>query len=649
MMRVLCSILIVSVWLFAFQGVAQPEDGQSSNRRAQRAFDRALDAYHTADYARVLEETGKALSRDPLFVNALILRGEVLFSQNQTEPSLKIFEDIISINDTIYPRAYFYIGVLRLQSGVYDIARQSFETFLSFNNTGRSYNEQARRHLATCRFAEKAVENPVPFDPVNLGPGVNSADAEYSPSLTADGQTLVFTRRSMRTGTSHPGPGSEVENFFVSHYDGIRWDEARDLGPPINTPGNEGAQSLSADGRELFFTACNRADGVGSCDIYYSLRTGTRWTMPMNLGPGINSPYWDSQPSVSSDGNTLYFSSARPGGYGEMDIWSATRDDNGRWGDVKNLGPVINTTGREMSPFIHPDNHTLYFASDGHTGMGGLDLFVTRLDENGNWSKPENIGYPVNTYADEFSLVVSTNGEMAYFATDKPGGFGRMDIYVFKLYDSARPQPMTYMKGKVYDKETGVALAASFELIDLRSGKILHQANSDPLLGEFLIVVPMNLGMALNVSSPGYLFYSEHFSILDARDIADPFLIDVPLQAVRIGESIVLRNVFFDTGSYELKSESHVELDKLIDFLKQNKNIRIEVSGHTDSVGTIEYNLVLSENRAGSVVQYLVSNGISPDRITYRGYGDTKPVDTNDTEEGRANNRRTEFKIIEEG
>ena len=648
MMRVLRSILIVSAWLIAFQADAQHVSGQSSNRRAQRAFDRALEAYYVADYTRVLEETDRALSRDPVFLNALILRGEVLYAINQPDESLTLFETIVSINDTIYPMAHFYMGELRLKSGVYTEAKQSFEIFLSLDGIRLALAERARQLIVACQFAIKAMENPVPFNPENLGPGVNSRDAEYSPSLTADGQTLVFTRRKLPLNSGSPNRRSEVENFFISHDDGTRWTEARDMGPPLNTSGNEGAQSLSADGRELFFTACNRADGMGSCDIYYSLRTGSRWSAPINLGPGINSPYWDSQPSVSSDGKNLYFSSARPGSHGEMDIWVATRDDEGRWGDVKNLGQVINTSGRELSPFIHHDSQTLYFASDGHPGMGGLDLFYSKLDELGNWSEPVNLGYPVNTHADEFSLVVGASGDKAYFATDKPGGYGDMDIYVFALHEEARPQPVTYIKGNVYDKETGDALSASFELIDLMSGNTLHLAASDPILGEFLVVVPLKPVMALNVSSPGYLFFSEHFRVDNARDINDPFLMDVPMQAVRTGETVVLRNVFFDTDSFQLRKESEAELDKLIGFLDQNSTVRIEISGHTDNIGTYDYNLALSENRAKSVSDYLIERGINPGRITYKGYADTRPVDTNDTEEGRANNRRTEFSILDQ-
>ncbi len=647
MPRVLYVIFIGFFFFIVAQAEAQPVDGQSGNRRARRAFDKAMEAYHGAEYDMVLKETERAISLDPGFLNALMLQGVVLNALGRFEKSAETFRKLIAIDKDIYPQAHFYNGTALLKSGAYGDAERAFKTFLTYEGLNAEIIDHAVRSLANCRFALDAMNNPVPFEPINLGEGVNSKDAEYSPALTADGQTLVFTRRSARSHMA-PTPGQEVENFFVSHFDGSRWSKARDVGPPINTSGNEGAQCLSADGRELFFTACNRSDGLGSCDIYYAQRTGTHWSTPVNLGPDVNTRYWESQPTISSDGRSLYFSSARPGSYGEMDLWVATRDENGQWQDVANLGPVINTSGREMSPFIHPDNQTLYFASDGHAGMGGVDLFLSRRDEQGQWSKPENMGYPLNTHADEFSLVVGASGEMAYFATDKPGGFGNMDIYEFELYKEARPQPVTYMKGKVFDKDTGKALDASFELIDLAAGHNLHRAYSDPLLGDFLVVVPVNVNMALNVSSPGYLFFSEHFSIHDARDIHDPYLIDIGLQALRSGESVVLKNVFFDTGSYELKPESHVELGKLLAFLETHTNISVEISGHTDNVGTFEYNRNLSENRARSVVEFLVASGIDPHRISHQGYADTKPVDTNDTEEGRANNRRTECTVTDQ-
>ena len=299
-----------------------------------------------------------------------------------------------------------------------------------------------------------------------------------------------------------------------------------------------------------------------------------------------------------------------------------------------------------MAPFIHPDDMTLYFSSKGHHGMGGLDLFYSRKDENNSWRKPVNLGYPINTYADEITLVVNAEGELAYISTDKSGSEGGQDIYSFRLYKEAQPLKATYFKGIVFDKESKKRLEARFELIDLSSGKIVIESRSDPVNGEFLLALPTNKDYALNISKKGYLFYSGHFALKGESSKAKPFIHDIPLQEIRIGETVVLKNIFFDTDQFDLKPESKTELEKLVSLLKNNGKIRIEISGHTDNEGTAAYNLSLSQNRARAVYDYLIQHGIPAARLTFAGYGLTKPVDTNDTEQGRANNRRTEFKIV---
>ena len=303
------------------------------------------------------------------------------------------------------------------------------------------------------------------------------------------------------------------------------------------------------------------------------------------------------------------------------------------------LGDSINTKDTEMAPFIHPDDLTLYFTSNGHPGMGGLDLFYSRKDENGFWGKPVNMGYPINTYADEITLVVNAGGDLAYISSDKLGGKGKQDIYSFKLYKEAQPLKVTYFKGIVFNKETKKRLEAKFELIDLTSGKVVIESRSDPVNGEFLVALPTNKDYALNVSKTGYLFYSDHFALKGENSKARPFIRDIPLQEIGIGETVVLKNIFFDTDKYELKPESRSELENLINLLQTNGKIRIEISGHTDNAGTAVYNLTLSKNRAKAVYDYLVEYGISAGRLSYEGYGLTKPIDTNETEQGRANNR----------
>jgi outer membrane protein OmpA-like peptidoglycan-associated protein len=294
---------------------------------------------------------------------------------------------------------------------------------------------------------------------------------------------------------------------------------------------------------------------------------------------------------------------------------------------------------------IHPDGKTLYFSSNGHPGLGGLDIFVSRKDEDGKWGEPQNLGYPINTKDDENSLLVSASGDIAYFASDREGGQGGLDLYKFKLYNEARPQMVTYAQGVVFDAKTKERLGARFELIDLESGEQVVESYSNPGNGEFLVSLPSGRDYALNVSREGYLFYSDNFT-LSQESATAPKQLEVPLKRIEEGSSVVLNNVFFDVDQYKLKPQSKVELDKLIEFLKLNPELRIEISGHTDNVGTDEANKVLSQNRAQSVVDYLLENGISKDRLSAKGFGESKPIASNDNEEGRAKNRRTEFEVI---
>jgi len=385
---------------------------------------------------------------------------------------------------------------------------------------------------------------------------------------------------------------------------------------------------------------------VGSCDLYISFKKGNKWTTPVNMGGNVNSNKWDSQPSISPDGTTIYFASARPGGKGGSDIWKINLLPNGQWSRAINLGDTINTDKDENSPFMHFDNQTLYFCSDGHTGMGGRDLYYSRKDSSGKWGIPVNLGYPINTFADEFGLIVNAKGDTAYFSSDKEGGKGKLDLYSFELNKANRPLPVTYLKGIVYNSETKQKIEARFELINLKSSKVVYTSYSDPIKGDFLVTLPTENDYALNVSKEGYLFYSDNFTLSGNWTNIEPFIKNVPLVPINIGGTVVLKNIFFETAKYDLKKESYIELNKLIAFLKTNVNLKIEISGHTDNIGGKEYNQTLSENRANSVYSYLIDKGIDSKRLTFKGYGDTKPIDTNDTDLGRSNNRRTEFKII---
>ncbi|MEI6694720.1 MAG: OmpA family protein [Bacteroidota bacterium] len=617
----------------------------SKSKKAIKNYEEATHFYDAYNNTACIESLNKALKEDSNFLEAYYLLAAVYKDKKEIDNAINAYEKAIGIDENFYPGALYAVANIQLSNGRYENAGVNFEKYLEQKSEPIIKLKAARKALEIIDFAMYQMAHPVPFNLVNMGGNVNSKNDEYLPAITADEQTLVITVARPRDEQSITGSGLE-EDFYISQKIKGEWTKAEPIGPPLNTHGNEGAQCISPDGQQIYFTACNRDDGYGRCDIYYTHKLGNTWTIPVNLGEPVNTSAWESQPSISSDGKTLYFTSARPGGKGGMDIWKTILNEDGKWGVPINLGDSVNTRYNEESPFIHPDNQTLYFTSDGRMGMGGRDIYYCRKNALGEWGRPVNLGYPINTYADEVNLVVNAKGDLAYFSSDKPGGFGKLDLYNFELYPEARPLAVNYLKGKVYDKENMRNLEAKFELINLETGEVVVQSKSNALTGEFLLCLPVNKNYALNISKDGYLFYSENFALEGNHSEMKPFLKDLPLQPIQIGESVVLRNVFFETDNYELKPESKIELAKLLTFLKQNPRMKIEISGHTDHVGTEKYNLNLSENRAKSVYDYLIANAVASTRLTYKGYGWAKPVDSNDTEIGKANNRRTEFKVI---
>jgi outer membrane protein OmpA-like peptidoglycan-associated protein len=451
---------------------------------------------------------------------------------------------------------------------------------------------------------------------------------------------MVFTRRVNRQ-----------EDLYQSRKIEGEWQEASPL-TELNTPGNEAAHCLSPDGNTLVFTSCDRRDAYGSCDLYESHFINGKWTEPAIMGKEINTRFWDSQPSITSDGQVLYFSSKRPGGYGAKDIWFSVKDENGRWTKARNAGAVINTKGNEESPFIHPDNFTLYFMSDGHPGMGNSDLFVAYFDGD-QWQKPRNLGYPINSEAEEGAIRVAADGKTAFFSTDRFSGASEpknLDIYSFTLPLEIQAQAVGYVKGRVINKENGSALSLELNLSDNTKGKLIRKIYSDNE-GSFLFPIPAGYSYNLWVDHPDYIYHSEHFEAGSEHDKAEALLLEIALIPVKSGEeeteAVILNNIFFDSGSAAIDlKKSYLELDNLTSFLKKNSGIHIEIRGHTDNVGKEEDNLLLSENRAKALYDYLVLNGIDSNRLEYMGFGESRPIADNSSEEGRKLNRRTEFIVL---
>ncbi len=636
--------ILISVVFFTNLIMLDAQENYSTKKKsAVKAYQKGIQYLNAKQHDQAIVHFEKAVSADRNFIEAWLVMAQTYEYLQKYDKAISLYHEGLQINPEFHPYSFIVVGNLEYKLSRYEDAMNSYKALLNTASKNQKHRNAALKNIERCRFAIAATANPVPYTPENLGPSVNSENDDYWPCITADESTLIFTRL-LKDTTAVAG---YQEDFFISTRDNQGWSPAKNAGSPLNSRYNEGAQTISADGRTMVFTACGRKDGIGRCDLYLSVKTGENWSLPKNIGKPVSTAYYETQPSLSADGRTLYFASDRPGGFGDIDIYVSRLDDQNQWSTPRNLGETVNTAGRDWAPFIHPDNQTLYFASNEHTGMGGFDLFYSRKDSAGNWEKPSNLGYPINTGNDEFGLILNAAGDKAYFASDKDSVNGR-DIYTFELYSEARPTEVSYLKGKVYDADTKAALKAGFELIDLKSDQVVNHSFSDSLTGEFLVCIPTGRDYLLNVSKHGYLFFSDNFALNQVFEISEPFLKDVPLQPIKVGRSVILKNIFYEFDSYMLKDESKIELDKLIQFLKTYPTVEIEISGHTDNIGSDEYNKNLSEKRAGSVAEYLINASIENERIIYTGYGSSKPLTSNDSEEGRALNRRTELVVTGE-
>ncbi len=634
----LCALLIGAGSLKAQAPLFLSEASKS----ASKGWQSALDAFKAQKPDRAWAELEALLDKEPGFVDAWLLATDVLDALDRDSLALDALEQAVALAPNYKPQAWARLGALRDDAGQPAAAADAWEAYA---RTASGEREQtALQEAARLRRLAAAMADPVPFNPVNLGDGINSSDPEYLPALRLDDSLLLFSRRI----------GGRNEDFFLARRvpDSAatpNWDTAVNIGPPVNTPLNEGAQQLSADGRTLFYTICHAQDGFGSCDLYASYRSGPErnapWTEPRNLGPLVNTEAWESQPCPGPDGKSLYFTSNRPGGHGARDLWVTRLAPDGRWGKPENLGDSINTPGAEQAPFLHADGASLYFTSDRHGSLGGSDLFLSRRGPDGVWRSPENLGYPINTAANEGGLIVSGNGRQAYYASDRADSRGALDLYRFELPEALRPEPVSWLELYISDAASGKPMAATVEVLELESGKPLYRDAADPQSGRFLVLLPAGSAYLLHIRRKGYLFHSENV-VLERDEYLTPQRVDVALQPIAEGAETVLRNVFFETGSAELDARSREELERLVQLLGDNPKLRIRLEGHTDNVGSPEANLDLSQRRAEAVQAFLVAAGVAASRLEAAGYGERRPVEANSTAEGRAANRRTSFRVI---
>ena len=653
-LTVLCCIL-ASVHL-----AQVPVTRKAAHPKAVKDYEAGVQAAYNRDTRNAIRYFEAAIRREPNFVDALVELSGVHYNQGNYAPAEQVLERVAALDGDAGSRALYGLAMAELKQDKFEEAILHLDAYLQRPSLREDRRKTAERYRTEAGFKLEALRSPVALDLQRLPSTINSTrDAEYLPSLTADGNTLVFTRRV----------GNRQEDFFASERIDGQWQAALPL-TGVNTLENEGAQTLSADGRLLIYTACNRPDGLGSCDLYYSVKEDGGWSEPANLGAPVNTKAWESQPALAANGNLLFFASRREGGQGKADLYACGRTPTGGWTEPMNLGPTVNTAEDDQAPFFHADGQTLYFMSNGHPGMGNFDLYLTRLGEDRTWTTPHNLGYPINTEGNEGALAVGLDGQTAYFATDAatPAGSdsvgvggarsGTTDLFMFTLPAPARAGVVTYVRAQVIDDETEQPISALAMFSDAATNQPYLKRRAREQTGDFLAVLPAGKTYTLAVEHPGYLFYSDRFELTEPASASEPFELLIRLQAIApdtmqtIEEEpserkpIVLRNVLFASGSAELLDPSRNELDRLVGTLREHPDMRIRLQGHTDDVGSEEDNLALSTARAAAVKRYLVTAGIAADRLESTGFGESRPLLENTDEGSRALNRRTEFVVL---
>jgi outer membrane protein OmpA-like peptidoglycan-associated protein len=625
------------------------------SRGAQRAYENALQSYASFDLDNTIVQLEKALKKSPDFHKAWFLLAQTNRDLNRDSLAIIALNKGLSINDRSFQRGWLELAELNWTLGNYKAGVASMDHFKNTDvfrkiNTDSLLYQHYRWVNNGLEFSIKAVSSPLTdIDIRPLEGDVNSEMQEYYPTMTLDGNHLVFTR----IVPSSFGNFEHEDFYFTSRNASDTWSFALPL-EGINTAFNEGAPSISGDGMTIIFTACasprdgfGDRQGKGSCDLFesvYNPNTQT-WSLGENLG-APNSGAWESQPTLSADGNFLVFARARHSRNRGSDLFGAMRGEDGTWGKPFILPGKINTPFEEESPFLHPDGKTLYFSSNGHAGLGGLDIFVSRKSGEGLWGAPVNLGYPLNTNRNENSLLVEPGGEKAIFATNRSTLNGDLDLWQFTLPQDSRPTSVGVLSGIVLDQISLQPIEANVDLVNVKTGEFVASVTSKAVSGDangFILPLPENGRYSFEVSREGYMFKIDDVFSIDSAD-RDRH-IEVILEKIKTGASISMKTVRFESGSADLADGYQTDLSRLVIWLRSNPTSNVQIIGHTDNIGAKSSNKVLSTSRALSVMNFLVSNSIDPDRLSYSGVGSLDPIETNDTAEGRSLNRRVEIVV----
>ena len=661
------SFILLSSFNFHLFAQDEAKCQEIDNKKAKKLYEQGCDKKNKKEER--LAFLTEAIGLEPDYVDANFAFAEerlrtLSLADAKYKPVEPYLKKVIEICPKYHSDPYYYLGFIAYEDENWEDAIKYLKQYLDFkdddekkfNKDYDAFLSQSKQMIRYCKLYIE-LKKPVPFDPSPVA-GICTEKDEYLPIISSDDETMLFTRKEPYTnsnGISGMISDKELELFSYATRSKItgEFNKGQRMPYPFNKDGAEGGATMSIDNKHIYFTRGKDEGGPQlNFDIYYSDKVDGEWTEGKKV-EGINDPvYWDSQPSLASDGKTLYFASDRKGGRGGVDLYVTVRDDKGIWSKPENLGPTINTSGDEKSPFIHSDFQTLYFSSDGQPGVGGFDIFYTRKGEDGKWGEPKNIGIPINTQGDDLGFFVSTDGHLGYFASNDPSrtkgkSVGKYDIYSFELYKEARPDEVAFFKGKIEDNGHGEPKGFTVEVKDAVTKKVT-KAMVDTLTGDYAIVVNQKTknDLIITVKKDNYAFSSQMVkkdSIVNAK----PAKVNMVVDTIKVGQTYTLNNIYYKTNSADLDPSSAAVIEEFAEFLKANPNIKIEVHGHTDNVGDAKSNLALSTDRAFSVRDKLLALGIGEKRlINFKGFGASVPIADNTTEAGRAKNRRTEFVIV---
>ncbi|MBS9524866.1 OmpA family protein [Litoribacter alkaliphilus] len=632
-------LLLLLVFIFSAFFV-QAQDYSVIDRRAIKLHEEGEELVLKRRYDEAIQKFEASINRSSNFFESYIRWSQLLLMKGDPDQAMAVAEKgaaRVKDNPKIkgdfgWLKANILMRVGKFEQAV-NVFDESEPLFTDRFRTTSHYKE----FVEQLNFIKKHIASPLDITKEKLPAPLNGFNLQYFPVLTADSRKILFTKRD---GLSF----HDNEDIFVSYYEEDGWTEPSPISTTVNTNYNEGTCTISADGNILIYTSCDAPDSFGSCDLYVTYKVNGKWQRPTNMGKNVNSRQWDSQPSLSADGSILFFSSNRRGGYGGNDIWYSVRQIDGSWGEAKNLGEGVNTPKDEVSPFIYFNNELLFFASNGHLGFGGMDIFMSRM-ENGVFSEPENLGYPINDHQDQLALFITAQRDFAYY-TENSFKDGRLDASY--LYRFPFPQEIDLgekilvTEGRVLDSKTGKPIDARLSLVSLSNDSTIYQFRSDGESGKFMMLYPNKTFSGLYVEKKGFLpkIYN-----VEKDNLMDRSGMEIELTPVASGEQFLFENVFFDFDKADLRPESKSSIGRLRNFLQENPEVNILIEGHTDNVGNPGYNQQLSEKRALSVKQELISLGIAEARISTKGYGDQNPVVPNDTSSNRSKNRRIEIVV----